>query len=221
MKLKLSGLLVTALALSACATSTTGVTTTTTTTTTTTSGSGSVTTTSSEVVLFDSRELPNAEARRTLAWSNVEFGAVNDTTLGGVDFVVGTQRETARGYTGVRAGTDIGVTVATGTATYTTDYTVLQLDNLTSDGTNLSGDLIRDSGQIVLTADFDTGGLTGTDKDLVVAGTIAGDNLGGAVTYRSTAGILGGNIGDKGVAGAFHGSGADTVFAGGFIGPQD
>lgn len=223
MKLKLSGLLVSALALSAC--STTGTTTSTTpttgTTTTSTSGTGTVSTNTDFVVLFNTRETPNDEALETLGWSNVQFGSVNDVAIGGVDFVVGTNGETAYGYSGVRDTTDVGTTLLTGTATYTSDYKVVQLSELTSNGTSLSGRKDTDTGIINLTADFDGNTLTGNDGDLNVLGTLIGGTLSGAVTYGGVAGSLNGSAGDDGVAGAFHGSNATTVYAGGFVGPKD
>ncbi|MEC7763860.1 MAG: hypothetical protein VX874_18295 [Pseudomonadota bacterium] len=225
MKLTLSGILVGAVALSAC--STTGTTTTTTPTTgttttgTATAGSGTVSTDTDFVVLFNSRETPNDEALETLGWSNVQFGAVNEVTVGGVDFVVGTNGETAYGYSGVRDATDVGTTVLTGTATYTSDYKVVQLSELTSDGTSLSGRADTDTGIINLTADFDGNTLTGNDGDLNVLGTLIGGTLSGAVTYGGVAGSLNGSAGSDGVAGAFHGSNATTVYAGGFVGPRD
>lgn len=154
---------------------------------------------------------------------NKETGSVLNAGIGGATFLVGTDTDTAVAYAGVNAGSDVGTTLLAGTATYTAEYEVVQLDNIRIVNGNVTGDTRVENRPIELTADFGAGTVTGTDSqgNLTVAGTLVGSAMGGAVNYRGTNGDLDGEIGNDGVVGAFHGSSSDMVYAGGIVGTKD
>lgn len=184
-------------------------------------GAGSGASTAAVYTEFWTHEAPTADTIASMGLSNTETGSVTDPALGGVTFVAGTDSTGARGYVGINAGTSVGAEVSAGTATYTSDYRVVQLHNVAASAGEVTTDTRIESGSITLTADFGAGTLTGNQNDLRVAGQIVSTDFDGSVTYRDVLGDLKGEIGDDGVVGAFHGSDATSVYVGGFVGEKD
>ncbi len=141
---------------------------------------------------------------------------------------------------GIADGATVGDPVREGVVTYDTTYNYHVIDNAENDGIFIRGDRSTRlvDGQTTLTADFDSGRLTGSTSDLDVDGRINGQTVSGTavVNYdlstnplifnsdRLTGSVttdLNGDIGDRGVIATFEGSDENTVVAGGLVGTAD
>ena len=136
-----------------------------------------------------------------------------------------------QGFAGIASGASVSAAPATGTATFNGDFELAVIDYIITDGTRVSGQSSFDRGAITLTADFDTGRLTGggtglsgsvgnivlSNNVLNVDGQFTGQSLGGTVTYDGVSGPLRGLVGGNEVIGTFHGHTDSQVHAGGFI----
>lgn len=156
--------------------------------------------------------------------------------VGTVAYVAGIDTEraqvvTAVGY--VETG-GVGEAVTSGTIDYDVSYGGVAAYNIyrpasSSQGGAIGADLELVRGDVILTADFDQGVLTGGDDVIDVNGVISGTDLGGSVglTHPSypTFGVdadLEGAIGADGVIGAFKGvSDDDVTVSGGFVGTSN
>jgi hypothetical protein len=172
--------------------------------------------------------------------------SISNSQVGRVVYVAGAIRDAGQMIThaGIAPGATVGSAQTSGTATYSASYRYHVIDDIrrTQDAvfiTTHGVGPIHETGSITLTADFDTGRLTGsgtefdvvdrTTSSLDVNGTISGSDLGGTVTATygedlttgSVDGTLTGNIGTTGVIGAFTGQDSNTSMSGGFVGTRD
>ena len=150
---------------------------------------------------------------------NVELSGTDVTSGNGYAYVLGTDQTGLQfeAIAGIANTTVLGTPLESGTATFSGNYRVGQIDNIRLDDTNNPlFSSTTDSGQITLTANFDTLTLTGSDNDLNIDGSISGGDLAGTVTYAGVDGILAGEIGTNATVGSFSGHDVNTVFAGGF-----
>lgn len=147
------------------------------------------------------------------------YGAGVDTSRG--------QIVTAAGYTETGG---VGAAVTSGTVTYDTDYGVQVASNIDRTSTIISADTVyQDESDLTLTANFNTGKLTGSDNIVDFDGTISGRDVSGSVDVAySTNGYwrnenmtteLDGKIGADGVIGTFIGVEGNTAsVSGAFVG---
>ncbi|WP_133176019.1 hypothetical protein [Yoonia sediminilitoris] len=141
-------------------------------------------------------------------------------------YVMGHDNVSFRAFSGIIPGSSVVDQPNHGTINYTTRYL---LDAIV--GIEVVGNVLRSYGSIgsdndiVLTADFDAGTLTGQslNDQFAVNGQLApsGNGLTGTVSWLGIEGDLTGLVGSDQVIGAFHGSSPDTVYVGGFQGNAD
>lgn len=147
------------------------------------------------------------------------YGAGVDTTRG--------QIVTATGYNKYGG---VGQAVTGGLVTYDTTYGVQVASNIARTSTIIRADTVyQESNDLTLTANFNTGTLTGSDHVVDFDGTISGQDVSGSVDVAySTNGLwrdssmtteLDGEIGADGVIGTFIGVEGNTAsVSGGFVG---
>lgn len=194
------------------------------------SGSGGITSTRTASV---------SNGTVNLSASSDADGSVSSPRVGLVAYASGIDTNAGKvvAAAGIADGATVGEPVREGTVTYDTTYNYHVIDNASNDGIFIRGERSTRlvDGRTTLTADFDTGRLTGTTSDLDVDGRINGQTVSGTavVNYdlptnpfifnsdRLTGTVttdLNGDIGDTGVIATFEGSDADTVVAGGLVG---
>ncbi len=166
-------------------------------------------------------------------------GSVSNS-VGLVAYSIGYDGDTAQGVaaSGYRIDGGVGSVVTTGTVNYDTQYGLGVLSGISRSTTgainSISADTrYREEGELVLSADFDNGSLTGSDSAISVDGSITGGDVSGSVTVYYEDGFvsgvpernatmttsLEGAIGADGVIGRFKGTDGDNVsVAGGFVG---
>jgi hypothetical protein len=143
-------------------------------------------------------------------------GSVEKAGVGGAAYFTAMSGSYAAAYGGVINGSNVGDLMTSGQAVYSADYEVEVVSGLEIAYDTLQGVAGSDSGNIILTADFDAATLTGEDGSLRVDGTISGEDVTGNVVYAGVEGQLEGLVGQSGTVGAFHGNDARMVYAGGF-----
>lgn len=194
------------------------------------SGSGGITSTRTASV---------SNGTVNLAASSDADGSVSSPRVGLVAYASGLDTDNGRvvAAAGIADGATVGEPVSEGTVTYNTTYNYHVIDNAENDGVFIRGERSTRlfDGRTTLTANFDTGRLTGSTSDLDVDGRINGQTVSGTavVNYdlpaspfifnsdRLTGTVttdLNGDIGDTGVIATFDGSDEDTVVAGGLVG---
>ncbi len=168
----------------------------------------------------------NASAAISKSLNNTQSGQVYDVSLGGAAYLTGTDTSGAHAYAGVMPGSAVGAPVTSSTATYTADYELAYIRDIsvsyTSIGSGtLSGFGGRTSGQVNLILDTNAGTLTGSDNILSINGTVSGSSVTGTSSYSGVDGALSGMVGANGTVGAVHGHGDTLVYAGGFVGARN
>jgi len=144
-------------------------------------------------------------------------GFTFEATSGGAVYVTGLSDVAAVAYAGVMPGATVGPQVTTGSATYRARYEIYSIENIrVSSSRLLTGIQNTRSGVIPLTADFDSGTITGNSQYLRVNGRISGNNVVGTTTYQGVEGTLDGLIGQNGTVGAFAGDSDTIVYSGGY-----
>ena len=160
-------------------------------------------------------------------------GALESGVTGNiVAYQVGSVKEDGlQGFAGIAPGASVTAAPASGSATYSGEFELGLVTFIMQQGTSVSGQTTADRGAIALTANFDTGRLTGggtglnggvtniilRENPLSVDGTFTGQTLTGTVTYNGITGPLRGVIGGNEVIGAFHAHTNNSLHAGGFI----
>ena len=109
-----------------------------------------------------------------------------------------------------------------GTAEFKSSYALAGYKNASvsaaEEGYNLKADLLRRSGIVVLTANFSTASLFGSDDVISVSADIKGNSIDGAVYFDGMRASLTGRMDPDYLQGAFHSKSKNKVFAGGIQG---
>jgi hypothetical protein len=166
-----------------------------------------------------------------------EGGSVSSPLVGLVAYASGTDQNRGQivAVAGIADGATVGAPVSEGTVTYDTRYNYHVVDKVSRSSSFISGTRAtrRFDGQTTLTADFETGRLTGSSSDLEVDGRINGQTVSGDAvlnydlptsifgTTRLTGTVttdLNGKIGSTGVIATFDGTDDNTAVAGGLVG---
>lgn len=172
--------------------------------------------------------------------NGLEGGSVSSPLVGLVAYATGTDQNRGQivAVAGIADGATVGAPVTEGTVTYDTTYNYHVVDDVSRSSTFITGKRAtrRFDGQTTLTADFDTGRLTGSTSDLEVDGRINGQTVSGdaVVNYDLPINVFGttrlsgtvatdlnGRIGSTGVIATFDGSDANTAVAGGLVGTSN
>lgn len=128
-------------------------------------------------------------------------------------------------YSGILPTTQVEAWPTMGGATYRGSYEGVRVGTIMLNGSGeISGFTGAISGDVVLTASFRTGSLTGGSDDglLDINGQVStGGTLSGSVVYNGVSGDLTGVAGGDRAVGAFHGNNADYIYAGGFVADPD
>ncbi|WP_238364100.1 hypothetical protein [Mesobacterium pallidum] len=143
--------------------------------------------------------------------------AVIDASTDGFGAVVGADGTVLTAQAGTVVTSVFADPPISGTAQWSGDYALIKSDATLDADDQIVSTWTEESGTITLDADFDAQTLTGTQGSLTVAGTYAGQDLGGTVTVDGVDGTLDGTIGATKAIGAFHGTDAASAYAGGFV----
>jgi hypothetical protein len=181
--------------------------------------------------------VPVSNGEVDVSLSRVIGGSVSSSRVGLVAFATGVDKDRGQivAVAGIADGATVGEPVTEGTVTYDTRYNYQLAANISRGSSTIAGRTTsrRFDGRTTLTADFDTGRLTGSTSDLEVNGRINGQTVSGTAVVdfdtSSASSIsppligtvstdLNGQIGDTGVIATFDGSDEDTAVAGGLVG---
>jgi hypothetical protein len=181
--------------------------------------------------------VPVSNGEVDVSLSRVIGGSVSSSRVGLVAFATGVDKDRGQivAVAGIADGATVGEPVTEGTVTYDTRYNYQLAANISRGSSTIAGRTTsrRFDGRTTLTADFDTGRLTGSTSDLEVNGRINGQTVSGTavVDFDTSSAFsisppligtvstdLNGQIGDTGVIATFDGSDEDTVVAGGLVG---
>lgn len=185
-----------------------------------------------------SRIVPVSNGEVDVSLSQVNGGSVSSSRVGLVAFATGVDKDRGQivAVAGIADGATVGEPVTEGTVTYDTTYNYNVSGDISRSRSTISSRTISRSfdGRTTLTADFDTGRLTGGRTfDLEVDGRINGQTVSGTavVNFDTSSSFsisppligtvstdLNGQIGDTGVIATFDGSDEDTAVAGGLVG---
>lgn len=168
----------------------------------------------------------NTDSRFDTPSASGSFASVSNGSSGGIfvngqgfAFEAGASNDTGLiAVSGLLPSTTVSAPPVSGSAVYNGRYELVRVSSfsLNYDTNEISGFALQDSGDISLTANFDSSKLTGSSGDLSVNGDINGVNLDGSVRYKDVRGTLDGLIGSDKAVGVFHGNDSDEIYAGGF-----
>ena len=160
--------------------------------------------------------------------SSEQNRSVSAVGVGTVAFVTGVDSDRGQmvASVGISGTPTVGAARTTGSGTYTTSYRYGVIDGITRSSSVISGYRGEESGTMTVTADFDSGQVSGSNSELTVSAHASGNSLNGSVTANysytgasgSVAGSLEGQIGATGIIATFHGHDENTVMAGGLVG---
>lgn len=135
-----------------------------------------------------------------------------------------------QGFAGIASGAAVSAPPPGGTVVYTGTFEVAAVDFILVNGNTVTGQGYADAGEFTLTANFETGAVTGggtgintpfsvyhNGNVLSVDGQVSGDTLTGTATYDGVSGPMQGLVGSNEAIGVFHGHTDGQLHAGGFI----
>ncbi|MDX8355500.1 hypothetical protein [Cognatiyoonia sp. IB215182] len=171
--------------------------------------------TSQLVTLNPDNTIPDQNFSGLGASGSISVSYFSDPVLGSTGFayawgnVEGT--DDFLGVAGIHATSTPGDAITTGAVTYDGRYDLLRVRGNVED---------QQSGQIELTATFNSGRVTGSADGLEVNGTFSGNvtAMGGTVTFDGVTANMEGVVGQDRVVGAFAGDDADGILIGGIYG---